>query len=133
MCSQGVLWQIETADLRKALLAKRECLSVLERHEGWSLDSDAAHLVYNELVGNVLRHGAPPVRITLQCYGSEVELQVADGGRGFDLTGPRMPDVLSERGRGMYLVSQYAEKVEAAKEPDGGMTVTVALRRAPPA
>lgn len=127
-CDVAVL----TDDLKRAFLAKSDCFEILESHEGWSLDGHAARVVYNDLVGNVMRHGTPPVHIMLRCAGGEVALKVSDAGPGFDLRPPRKPEALSEGGRGLYLVSTHAKAVEADKGKDGGMTVTAILRQSAP-
>jgi two-component sensor histidine kinase len=55
-------------------------------------------MIANELVANALRHGAPPVAVTLQRKGDQVTLQVTDAGTGID----------GEPGLGLTLVRQLA-------------------------
>ena len=131
MCARGIVWQLETEDVESALRARSRYLEVVKSHEGWPLDDYAASVVYTELVGNVLRYAAPPIKITLHCDGAEVRLNVSDRGPGFDFAAPPKPSALSEGGRGLFLVSHYAGEVEVQRHEGKGTTVIAVLVRAP--
>ena len=84
-------------------------------------------LIYKELLHNVARHArAGSVRIELNARGGEIELVVADDGRGFDPSSARA-------GRGLRSIRERAERLGARfdveSRPGGGTTATLALRR----
>ena len=74
--------------------------------DGGELDSellDAILLVTSELVTNGLRHGEPPVLLTVDRIGHRLRLTVTDGGS--KIPRPRMASPESTGGRGLFLVS----------------------------
>ncbi len=64
---------------------------------------DSILLVTSELVTNGLRHGEPPVLLTVDRIGSRLRLTVTDGGS--KIPRPRMASPESTGGRGLFLVS----------------------------
>ena len=64
---------------------------------------DAILLVTSELVTNGLRHGEPPVLLTVDRIGPRLRLTVTDGGS--KIPRPRMASPESTGGRGLFLVS----------------------------
>jgi anti-sigma regulatory factor (Ser/Thr protein kinase) len=64
---------------------------------------DAILLVTSELVTNGLRHGEPPVVLTVDRIGPRLRLTVTDGGS--KIPRPRMASPESTGGRGLFLVS----------------------------
>jgi serine phosphatase RsbU (regulator of sigma subunit)/anti-sigma regulatory factor (Ser/Thr protein kinase) len=64
---------------------------------------DAILLVTSELVTNGLRHGEPPVLLTVERIGPRLRLTVSDGGS--KIPRPRMASPESTGGRGLFLVS----------------------------
>jgi anti-sigma regulatory factor (Ser/Thr protein kinase) len=86
------------------------------RHEARVLDE--ALLLVSELVGNAVRHGAPPIEVEVSCVGSEqLQVRVRDGGS--DLPSPRDADADAEGGRGLALVDLLSEDWGAEPEADG--------------
>jgi serine phosphatase RsbU (regulator of sigma subunit)/anti-sigma regulatory factor (Ser/Thr protein kinase) len=74
--------------------------------DGGELDPelvDAILLVTSELVTNGLRHGEPPVLLTVDRIGPRLRLTVTDGGS--KIPRPRMASPESTGGRGLFLVS----------------------------
>ncbi|WP_183061950.1 ATP-binding protein [Motilibacter peucedani] len=75
-------------------------------HPGAMLD-DAALLV-SEVVANAVRHGAPPIVLSVECLSArELEVAVRDGSPTDPL--PRVASELDESGRGMALVAALSE------------------------
>ncbi len=64
---------------------------------------DSILLVTSELVTNGLRHGEPPVLLTVDRIGPRLRLTVTDGGS--KIPRPRMASPESTGGRGLFLVS----------------------------
>ncbi|WP_420711417.1 SpoIIE family protein phosphatase [Streptomyces sp. NRRL F-3307] len=107
---------------------------VSRRLADWGLEEAAfgTELILSELLTNAIRYGAPPVRVRL-LLGRTLVCEVADGSN----TSPRLRRAATtdEGGRGLFLVSQFADmwgtryaprgkviwaeqRLEGAREPD---------------
>ncbi|MDT0542955.1 MULTISPECIES: SpoIIE family protein phosphatase [Streptomyces] len=80
------------------------------RHiEAWGLEEAAfnAELIISELITNAIRYGVPPVRLRL-LHGRTLICEVSDGSS----TAPhlRRARTTDEGGRGLFLVSQFAQR-----------------------
>jgi anti-sigma regulatory factor (Ser/Thr protein kinase) len=75
----------------------------------WGLEdlSFTTELILSELLTNAIRYGAPPVRVRL-LFGRTLVLEVSDGSN----TSPRLrhASTTDEGGRGLFLVSQFADR-----------------------
>lgn len=92
---------------------------------------EAAQLVLGELAGNVVRHAPGPVEIVLDFTGPAAVLHVLDEGPGFERA-PMLPsDVLSESGRGLYIVSEMSELFGISRRPHGGSHARAVLAGPP--
>jgi serine phosphatase RsbU (regulator of sigma subunit)/anti-sigma regulatory factor (Ser/Thr protein kinase) len=113
-------WAFETTDAATARRTRREVSTALLQH-GLSKEAlGAAELVFAELLGNVVRYAPGPVHVALDCGGLAPVLHVLDAGRGFRHL-PKLPDdVLSERGRGLYIVSAFSDDFTVTRRPHGG-------------
>jgi anti-sigma regulatory factor (Ser/Thr protein kinase) len=67
---------------------------------------DTAALLVSELVTNAVRHGAPPLAVTLSCRTRSLLVEVADG--SMRLPQQRSIDGLAEGGRGVPLVASLS-------------------------
>jgi anti-sigma regulatory factor (Ser/Thr protein kinase) len=77
--------------------------------ELWSLDrelTDTALLLVSELATNAIRHGAPPVRLTLRLTGGRLRVEVTDSSPVLPALGRPGPDQIG--GRGLQIVQQLA-------------------------
>src|SRR4051812_701686 len=69
---------------------------------------DEAQLLVSELVGNAVRHGAPPIEVEVQCAGAEsLLIRVRDAAAGEPT--PRNADLEDEGGRGLALVDLLSD------------------------
>ena len=98
-------------------------------------DQDDLLLMASELCSNALRAGSgAPASLALRARaeGDAIVLEVEDDGDGFELpplwADGELPDVESERGRGLFLVSALADDI--AVTTGGGRTVVRAVKRA---
>ncbi len=82
---------------------------------------DAAEHVFGELLGNVVRYAPGAIEIVFDWRrGAAPVLHVLDRGPGFTFA-PKLPsDLLSERGRGLYIVWSLAEDFNVTPRYDGG-------------
>jgi PAS domain S-box-containing protein len=113
-------WAFDTNDATAARSARHSFVSALR--DGGVTDGrlDAAELVFGELLGNVVRFAPGPIEIMFDWSEAAPVLHVLDRGPGFTLV-PRLPtDLLSERGRGLYIVWSMAEDFNVTERFDGG-------------
>jgi anti-sigma regulatory factor (Ser/Thr protein kinase) len=106
---------------RDVLSKVRERLHrVLEEH-GLRIDAiERAKLVLGELVGNVARHAPGALQVVVDMTTASPVLHVVDEGIGFERL-PELPhDVLSEGGRGLFIVSELTQEFTISRGPGGG-------------
>lgn len=106
------MWHLHADNPEDALRQRSGFLDALAAESGDSeFDRFAAQLIYTELIGNVMRHARGPVDIQLRCVEGKALLHVFDRGEGFRFE-PALPQSpLQESGRGLFLVSRFAERV----------------------
>jgi anti-sigma regulatory factor (Ser/Thr protein kinase) len=83
--------------------------------ELWRLDrelTETALLLVSELVTNAIRHGAPPIRLSLHLDkargGGALRVEVSDSSPASPTVGAANPD--QTNGRGMMIVQQLAAR-----------------------
>jgi anti-sigma regulatory factor (Ser/Thr protein kinase) len=112
-------WTYDSVD-PNVLSAVRERLDHVLAEHGLHADAiERAKLVLGELVGNVARHAPGAVQIVVDMTSSSPVLHVVDEGLGFERT-PALPDVLSEDGRGLFIVSELTQELTISRGPGGG-------------
>ncbi|MGE4553510.1 MAG: ATP-binding protein [Desulfovibrionaceae bacterium] len=91
-------------------------------------------LLAREAVANAMVHGLAGrtdgrVRFSLELDGADAVMEVEDPGDGFDWRGRaiRLPEGLTESGRGRYIIHAYADAVEYN---DKGNRITIRKRLA---
>ncbi|GAC1412339.1 MAG: hypothetical protein NVSMB64_22570 [Candidatus Velthaea sp.] len=101
-----VRWSCHSTNGDRAAAVRHELAGILERRGASENARFVAELVLGELIGNVARYAPGKMDISLDLSGSLPVLHVLDEGEGFRYL-PKLPDdVLSERGRGLYIISQ---------------------------
>jgi anti-sigma regulatory factor (Ser/Thr protein kinase) len=90
-------------------------------------------LAVNEVAGNGLRHGRPPVRVTLWATAAHILCDVTDRGPGITdpLAGYTPPDPrrLAEHGAGLWVTRRLCDEVKTARSRTD-FTVRLAVSRA---
>ncbi|MBV8600331.1 MAG: serine/threonine-protein phosphatase, partial [Candidatus Eremiobacteraeota bacterium] len=121
-------WEFSSDDAGSAETARASFTSYLRARgaeEGLILSCEIA---FGELVGNVVRHAPGPIEIDLEWCRPRPILRVRDYGRGFDFSEPALPtDLLSEDGRGLYLVEALGGSLNFERQADGGTLVVAEL------
>ena len=121
-------WHFDTGDSATAQRSRAVFASVLS--EGGMLEEDvfASELIFGELLSNTVRYAAGPIEVVLDwSEASTAILHFLDSGPGFVLM-PRLPsDLLSERGRGLFLIWSMSEDFNVTKRADGGAHARVVL------
>jgi anti-sigma regulatory factor (Ser/Thr protein kinase) len=127
--SHLVRWTFDCSDAQSARSARLAFVEALRSGGARESDLFPAELVFGELIGNVVRHAPGGIEIVLDwtSVGAPV-LHVLDRGAGF-LMLPRLPsDVLSERGRGLFLVWTMTDEFNVTPRSDGGSHARAVLR-----
>ncbi len=113
-------WKFDSADAETASTARHEFVRALEEAGVYSSDLYSAELVFGELTGNVFRYAPGTIEVVLDWSAGFPVLHVLDRGPGFAFA-PRLPmDLLSERGRGLFVVWSLSEDLNVTKRFDGG-------------
>ncbi|MFJ8085734.1 SpoIIE family protein phosphatase [Streptomyces sp. NPDC096205] len=102
--------RVATWDVPSDVMAvSRIRTEVSRRLDDWGLEESSftTELILSELLTNAIRYGAPPVRVRL-LLGRTLVLEVSDGSN----TSPRLRRAATtdEGGRGLFLVSQFADR-----------------------
>jgi PAS domain S-box-containing protein len=114
------VWRFGSSDAERAGIARHECVERLHAAGLSDDETSSAELVFGELVGNVVRYAPGDIAVMLDVSGPAAVLHVLDDGRGFEFR-PRLPvDLLSERGRGLFLVTAFAEELSVERRRGGG-------------
>jgi anti-sigma regulatory factor (Ser/Thr protein kinase) len=120
-------WRFESADPLKAYGVRRDLLAYLAARATADSDLGGAALIFGELVGNVVRHAPGRIVVDLHWEDDTAVLCVEDSGPGFEWGGPQLPDVLSEGGRGLFIVASTAGRLEVTPTESGGTEVRAHL------
>lgn len=123
-----VRWQFQASDARAAYSMRNDFFGKLR--ELCVLDEEqfsTCGVIFAELIGNAVRHAPGSLSVSLEQRGDDVVLHVIDKGRGFDYA-PHLPnDLWAESGRGLFLVSMLARRVDVERLPGLGSHVAVTL------
>lgn len=125
---RAMRWRFEAADARTAYSLRNDYLGNLQRVcSAQADDLSMCGVIFAELIGNAVRHAPGPLSVSLEFRGDDVFLHVIDKGPGFSYE-PSLPaDIWAESGRGLYLVSQLARKVDVERIPESGSHICVQL------
>lgn len=97
-------------------------------------DSDDLGIVTTELVNNAIHHGnksdpSKKVRVTFSVSSDKIIVRIKDQGEGFNpekLKDPLAPEnLLSESGRGIFLIRALMDSLDFTFHPDGTETIAV--------
>jgi anti-sigma regulatory factor (Ser/Thr protein kinase) len=120
-------WTFDSDDALAAHSARSSFVAALAREASEDSDLGAAEVIFGELAGNVVRYAPGPIEIDLEWDGPQAVLHVLDRGHGFDLRSTLPADVMSERGRGLFIVSVLGSGLRADRLPVRGNHVRVVL------
>lgn len=115
-----VRWQFASDDGDAASAARRAFAALLESRGASSDECFIAELVFGELIGNATRYAPGPVDVAVDFSGTAPVLHVLDSGEGFHYV-PKLPDdLLSERGRGLFIVTTMTAEFSVVARPVAG-------------
>ena len=105
----GRRWSFDVSDYEAASDLRHRVMNALRADERLSGDYAAVELILGELLGNVARHTPGAIVVDFQISAGNAFLTVSDEGPGIGDVSSCLPeDVLSENGRGMFLIGALA-------------------------
>ncbi|HET7815897.1 MAG TPA: SpoIIE family protein phosphatase, partial [Candidatus Baltobacteraceae bacterium] len=121
-------WQFDTCDMGAASEARGDFARAF-RERGADIDDVAtAELVFGELVSNTVRYASGHVEVIVDWSGADPVLHVLDNGPGFRHISILPPDLLSESGRGLFIVSALTHDFRVSKRAGRGSHARAVLR-----
>jgi anti-sigma regulatory factor (Ser/Thr protein kinase) len=113
-------WTFASLDADGLSRMRREVRALLIGYGLSELRLETAELVLGELAGNIVRHAPGAVEFVLDNTGGDLVLHVIDEGPGFERA-PMLPiDVMSESGRGLFIVSELTREFSVTKRHPRG-------------
>ena len=120
-------WRYEKIDPKSAQELRARFRRALLEHGLDDAAAERAELVLGELIGNIVRHAPGALEVIVDLSSANPVLHVIDEGPGFERS-PMLPsDLLSESGRGLYIVSEMTDEFSVARGPHGGSHARVVL------
>lgn len=111
-------WTFETANSQAGTDVRRQLRRFLGEHGLGGGELDQAEIVSGELIGNAVRYAPGKVNVIADASGALPVLHVIDEGPGWELN-PRLPaDVMSERGRGLFIINAFVEEMSISRRTD---------------
>ncbi len=104
-------WRFEAENAKAAQDARGQFVRALREHCSDEVAIAMAELIFGELIGNVVRHSPGPIDIDLDWSQGRPVLHVIDRGAPFTVTTGLPRDVLSESGRGLFIVRELSRSV----------------------
>jgi serine phosphatase RsbU (regulator of sigma subunit)/anti-sigma regulatory factor (Ser/Thr protein kinase) len=119
-------WSFDAEDAMAAHGARSSFIDFL-RAGGDEGDFASAEMIFGELIGNVVRYAPGPIDVGLEWNGERPVLHVLDRGPSFDLAAALPDDILSETGRGLFIVDALGDGLRADAVPGRGNHIRVGL------
>lgn len=123
----GIRWSFDAENAKAAQDARAEFVAYLRRHLADDQDIETAELVFGELVGNVVRHAPGAIDIDVEWTNGSPSLHVLDRGAAFRPPSHLPTDLLSESGRGLFIVRELSKALRVDHIPGYGNHVAVEL------
>lgn len=87
-------------------------------------------IIYAEIVSNAIRHAPGTLELRVECdaNGGDVLLHVMDRGPGYHVNSKLPPDIFSETGRGLFIISMHADHFIVEQRTGGGSHAQILLK-----
>jgi serine phosphatase RsbU (regulator of sigma subunit)/anti-sigma regulatory factor (Ser/Thr protein kinase) len=121
-------WVFRADDARSAEDARAGFVAFLKSRGVPDANYAAAELVFGELIGNVVRHAPGPITVELDWSDRDPILHVIDRGAAYDVRAQLPDDIMSENGRGLFLISVLGADFSVTPLPGYGNHARVQLR-----
>ena len=120
-------WTFDASDMPAAGNMRRGVAEALSARGVPESNVAVAELLVSELVGNVVRHVGGSVDVAIDVHEGAPVLHVLDRGPGFHFS-TRLPrNLMSESGRGLFIVAALAREFSVVPRKDGGSHARVVL------
>lgn len=123
----GIRWTFDAENAKAAQDARGEFVAYLRRYSADCEELQTAELVFGELIGNVVRHAPGAIDIDVDWRNGSPVLHVLDRGPAFQPPSHLPEDVLSESGRGLFIVQRLSKTLNIEHVPGYGNYVCVEL------
>jgi anti-sigma regulatory factor (Ser/Thr protein kinase) len=124
----GMAWDFNSSDAEAAQRARRQIVEFIRRNETGRSDPFAIESIVGELIANTVDHAPGAVHIDIDWTDASPTLTVHDTGLPFDLDDDaKLPDLLSEDGRGLYLIRTFGATVRIQRSQSCGKDVVSVL------
>ncbi|MBV8490664.1 MAG: MASE1 domain-containing protein [Candidatus Eremiobacteraeota bacterium] len=121
-------WYFQSDDVYSAHAARHTIMSFLRHFAAADADLFRSELILGEILSNTTEHAPGPVTVEVDWTSARPIVTVFDSGPGMALSAPALPtDVLTESGRGLFLIATLSAKVHVEASPGGGTTMRVTL------
>jgi serine phosphatase RsbU (regulator of sigma subunit)/anti-sigma regulatory factor (Ser/Thr protein kinase) len=120
-------WTFDSSDWRAARRVRREVLANLEACAEPGSDLKAAELIFGELAANAAQHAGGPIDVALEWRDRAAVLHLIDRGEGYTTAEEREADLLTEHGRGLWLVQRLGAELTVEPLPGFGTHVRAVL------
>jgi anti-sigma regulatory factor (Ser/Thr protein kinase) len=118
-------WTVDARDVEATTRMRADILAALDVRDSKPQLHHAAEMILAEIVGNLARYAPEHVDVRLETDGSRRILHVLDNGPGFEFL-PKLPaDILSESGRGLFLISALAADFNVTRRVESGSHLRV--------
>lgn len=121
-------WQFDSHEAEAAHRVRDQILAFLRELSIPGSNLNDAKAVLGELIANVVEHAPGPVNVEIDWRKERPLLRMRDYGPGFTLRVALPQDLLSESGRGLYLVTSLSDGLRAVSHFEGGTEVSAHLR-----
>jgi PAS domain S-box-containing protein len=121
-------WSFQTDDVPAVTAARRAFAAAFRERGGADEDVALGEIVFGELVSNTVRYAPGAVEVIVDWSGPDPVLHVLDNGPGFRHISILPPDLLSESGRGLFIVPALTHDFRVSKGPNGGSHARAVLR-----
>ena len=102
-------------------------MGFIRERAGHQADYHAIRLIFFELLGNVLRHAPGRLMVRLEWLEESPRLHVFDRGEGFEFRPVLPAELLSESGRGLFIIQEMTGSLAVHRLPGCGSHVSVLL------
>ena len=120
-------WSFDAENARAAQDARGQFVRYLRKNAAPGGDISMAELVFGELIGNVVRHAPGSIEIDLDWADEYPVLHVLDRGPHFDVSSTLPDNVLSESGRGLFIVNALTRSLRIEHIPGYGNHIIAEL------
>jgi anti-sigma regulatory factor (Ser/Thr protein kinase) len=122
----GKCWTLDACDVFAARTARKEATAALAALTDAVEVLAAAELIIGELLSNAARHADGKVCLELGRVDGHAEISVHDSSTAFALE-IAAPDAMAEKGRGLYIISKLARRIDVEPFTGIGKRVSVTL------